>query len=77
MPGVFIFRMAAGIVALPEATATAVPALVEAITMDGLTASWIVVSLTLGVVVPKYIYDACLREPDRKRVASNAMFPKG
>jgi uncharacterized membrane protein YjjB (DUF3815 family) len=60
MPGVFVFRMAAAIVTLPGATAASVPALVGAIALDGLTASLIVISLSLGIVLPKHLYDACL-----------------
>ena len=60
MPGVFVFRMAAAIVTLPGATAASVPALVGAIALDGLTASLIVISLSLGMVLPKHLYDACL-----------------
>jgi hypothetical protein len=37
--------------------------------MDGLTAFLIVVSLTLGVVPPKYLYDAYLCGRDLKRDA--------
>jgi uncharacterized membrane protein YjjB (DUF3815 family) len=61
MPGVFVFRLAAGILDLPHASPTSVPRLIEAIALDGLTAMLIVVALTLGIVMPKHLYDAYLR----------------
>ncbi|SDA35701.1 threonine/serine exporter family protein [Sphingomonas sp. NFR15] len=61
MPGVFVFRMAAGIIALSSAPTTSVPNLIEAVALDGLTAALIIATLTLGIIIPKLFYDALAR----------------
>lgn len=58
MPGVFVFRMVAGVLLLQGADAASAWTLFEAVVMDGVTAVLVIAALTLGIVVPKHIYDA-------------------
>jgi uncharacterized membrane protein YjjP (DUF1212 family) len=56
MPGVFLFRMASGLVQLTN-SANATPDLLGATIADGMTAFTIVLAMSFGVVVPKIILD--------------------
>jgi uncharacterized membrane protein YjjB (DUF3815 family) len=56
MPGVFLFRMASGLVQLDGAGAG--PALLVSTISDGVTAATIVLAMTTGLLVPKLLIDA-------------------
>jgi uncharacterized membrane protein YjjB (DUF3815 family) len=58
MPGVLIFRMVAGVLLLEGAGPVPAWAAFEAVVTDGLTAVLVIAALTLGIVVPKHLYDA-------------------
>jgi uncharacterized membrane protein YjjP (DUF1212 family) len=56
MPGVFLFRMASGLVQLSSNSNTTLPLLGATLT-DGMTAINIVLAMSFGVVVPKIVID--------------------
>jgi uncharacterized membrane protein YjjP (DUF1212 family) len=64
MPGVLVFRMVSGLVSLGNADNAAVPHLIKAVANDGITAVSIVLALTIGIVVPKHVFDAVMRHRD-------------
>ena len=55
VPGVYIFRMLAGLVQLPATTS---PPLLAAIVSDGAVAALVVTGMAVGLVVPMHIRDA-------------------
>jgi uncharacterized membrane protein YjjP (DUF1212 family) len=65
IPGVFLFRMASGLVQLAEGSHTTL-ALISAIVADGMTAVTIIFAMSLGLIVPKMIID---RFSDRSKQA--------
>jgi uncharacterized membrane protein YjjB (DUF3815 family) len=56
MPGVFLFRMASGLVTLAHGTATSAQ-LAAATLGDGVTALLIIFAMSLGVIFPKMALD--------------------
>jgi uncharacterized membrane protein YjjB (DUF3815 family) len=56
MPGVFLFRMASGLVQLANNSNTTFE-LLRATIADGMTAITIILAITVGVVVPKIVID--------------------
>ncbi len=60
IPGVFLFRMASGLVQLAGGLHTTVE-LISATIADGVTASTIILAMSLGLIVPKMIID-CIGE---------------
>jgi len=56
IPGVFLFRMASGLVQLANASNTTLQ-LLGATIADGMTAVTIILAMTLGVIVPKIVFD--------------------
>jgi uncharacterized membrane protein YjjP (DUF1212 family) len=66
IPGVFLFRMASGLVQLAEGSHTTL-ALISATVADGMTAVTIIFAMSLGLIVPKMIID---RFSDRSKQAS-------
>jgi len=52
IPGVFLFRMASGLVQLANSS-NATPELLGATIADGMTAITIILAMTFGVIVPK------------------------
>ncbi|AHJ69168.1 putative membrane spanning protein [Granulibacter bethesdensis] len=58
MPGVFVFRMFAGLLALQHASSADMTTLLEGTLTDGLTAFLVVAAMTVAIVVPKHTYDA-------------------
>jgi uncharacterized membrane protein YjjP (DUF1212 family) len=65
IPGVFLFRMASGLVQLAEGSHTTL-ALISATVADGMTAITIIFAMSLGLIVPKMIID---RFSDRSKQA--------
>ena len=56
IPGVFLFRMASGLVQLAEGSHTTL-ALISATLADGMTALTIVLAMSVGLIVPKLVID--------------------
>ena len=68
IPGVFLFRMGGGLVALAALGGKAPPDLLLATIADGSTAVLIMLAMTLGLILPKMIIEhfrsaACPRQP--------------
>ncbi|MET0323564.1 MAG: threonine/serine exporter family protein [Duganella sp.] len=57
MPGVLVFRMAGGLLALPAAVPADVLPLLQATVSDGLTALMVIAAMTIGIVMPKHAFD--------------------
>jgi uncharacterized membrane protein YjjP (DUF1212 family) len=56
IPGVFLFRMASGLVQLAEGSHTTLP-LIGATIADGMTAVTIILAMSLGLIIPKMVID--------------------
>jgi uncharacterized membrane protein YjjB (DUF3815 family) len=56
MPGVYLFRMMSGLVQIHGGAAPTLP-LIQGAIADGMTASLVVVAMSLGLIVPKLIID--------------------
>jgi uncharacterized membrane protein YjjB (DUF3815 family) len=56
IPGVFLFRMASGLLQLANDSNTTLQ-LLGATIADGMTAVTIILAMTLGVIVPKIVLD--------------------
>jgi uncharacterized membrane protein YjjB (DUF3815 family) len=64
MPGVFLFRMASGLVQLANSSNTTLE-LLGATIADAMTAITIIVAMSFGVVVPKIVIDRLGDSPTR------------
>jgi uncharacterized membrane protein YjjP (DUF1212 family) len=67
IPGVFLFRMASGLVQLGDGSHTTLPLISETIA-DGVTATTIVLAMSIGLIVPKLAID---RLSDRLKAAAS------
>ena len=56
MPGVFLFRMASGLVQLADGSQTTL-ALISATIADGMIAVTIILAMSFGLIVPKLVID--------------------
>ncbi|MGB2636455.1 MAG: threonine/serine exporter family protein, partial [Candidatus Acidiferrum sp.] len=56
IPGVFLFRMASGVVQLAEGSHTTLE-LLSATIADGTTALAIILAMSLGLIIPKMMID--------------------
>jgi uncharacterized membrane protein YjjP (DUF1212 family) len=56
LPGVFLFRMSSGLLQLDNASNTTLQLLAATIA-DGMTAVTVILGMTLGVIVPKIVFD--------------------
>jgi uncharacterized membrane protein YjjB (DUF3815 family) len=56
IPGVYLFRMASGLLQLADGSHTT-PALIAATIADGMTASFIILAMSFGLITPKLIID--------------------
>ena len=63
MPGVFLFRMAAGMVEIVTRDQQTPPELLVQVTADGLTALLIVLAMAFGLIIPKMVIDHFTRSP--------------
>ncbi len=57
MPGIYIFRMASGLVQFAKASPTT-PALLSEIVSSGMTALMIILAMSLGLIVPKMLIES-------------------
>ena len=57
MPGVFLFRLAAGLVTIMNAGEAAPPALLMPLVVDGTTAAMILVAMAFGLILPKMMLE--------------------
>jgi len=62
IPGVYLFRMASGLVQLADGS-DRTPELIGATIADGMTASFIVLAMSFGLIVPKLIIDRLSERP--------------
>jgi uncharacterized membrane protein YjjP (DUF1212 family) len=67
IPGVFLFRMASGLVQLANGSHTTLP-LITATLADGMTAVTIILAMSFGLIVPKLLID-WLGERSEKRAS--------
>jgi uncharacterized membrane protein YjjP (DUF1212 family) len=58
IPGIFLFRMSSGLVALQRGFASSNPLLLAQTLSDGVTALLIVIAMILGLTLPSRLYDA-------------------
>ena len=65
MPGVFLFRMASGLVQV-TAGAVAPAALVGGTLSDGVTAATIILAMSLGLLAPKLLIDSLSERAARR-----------
>jgi uncharacterized membrane protein YjjB (DUF3815 family) len=56
IPGVFLFRMASGLVQLADGSHTTL-ALISATFSDGMTAIAVILAMSFGLIVPKMVID--------------------
>jgi uncharacterized membrane protein YjjP (DUF1212 family) len=68
MPGVYIFRMASGLVQIAGDSPTT-PALLSAIIWNGVTALMIILAMSLGLIVPKMLIESVHEK--RRRIRSS------
>jgi uncharacterized membrane protein YjjP (DUF1212 family) len=66
IPGVFLFRMASGLLQLANGSNTTFQ-LLGATIADGMTAVNIILAMTLGVIVPKIVFDRLARSAKRSK----------
>ena len=57
MPGVFLFRMAGGLLELAAQGSAAGPQLLIPLVTDGVTALLIVLAMTIGLIVPRMLIE--------------------
>jgi len=66
MPGVFLFRMASGLLQLADGSRTTLE-LISATLSDGMTAVIIVLAMSFGLIVPKIIIDYLSERPTQPK----------
>jgi uncharacterized membrane protein YjjB (DUF3815 family) len=66
MPGVYIFRMASGLVQIAGASPTT-PALLSEVVSNGMTALMIILAMSLGLIVPKMLIESVSEKRQRTR----------
>jgi uncharacterized membrane protein YjjP (DUF1212 family) len=81
IPGVYLFRMASGLLEIAGGSQTTL-ALLSATAADGLTAAIITLAMSFGLIVPKMVVDyfsdrAARRKPDEARDHATIAEPSG
>ena len=66
IPGVFLFRMASGLIQLGDGSHTTLP-LIGATIADGVTATTIILAMSIGLIVPKIAIDRLSDRSNRAR----------
>ena len=66
MPGVYVFRMASGLVQIAGDLPTS-PALLSAIIGNGVTALMVILAMSLGLIVPKMLIESVHEKRQRIR----------
>src|SRR5215469_985940 len=66
IPGVFLFRMASGLLQLAHSSNTTLN-LLSATVSDGMVAITIILAMTFGVIVPKVVIDRLTQSASRER----------
>jgi uncharacterized membrane protein YjjP (DUF1212 family) len=66
IPGVFLFRMASGLLQLASDSNTTLQ-LLGATVADGMTALTVILAMSLGVVVPKVVFDRVIQSKTRPK----------
>lgn len=66
LPGIFLFRMASGLLQLADGTHTTVE-LISATIADGITAISIILAMSFGLIVPKLVIDHLADRATRSR----------
>jgi uncharacterized membrane protein YjjB (DUF3815 family) len=57
MPGVYLFRMASGLMQIGSGSQTTTLQLIAATTSDGITAVMIILAMSFGLIIPKMLID--------------------
>jgi uncharacterized membrane protein YjjB (DUF3815 family) len=57
IPGVYLFRMASGIVQIGSGSQTTTSQLIAATTSDGMIAVMIILAMSFGLIIPKMLID--------------------
>ena len=73
VPGVLVFRLFGGLVALQDAAPGTALGLLQATVSDGLTASMVIAALTVGIVIPKHLFDAMTAAAGKRGQAAGAV----
>jgi uncharacterized membrane protein YjjP (DUF1212 family) len=73
IPGVFLFRMASGLLELSSGAPAGVPLISETIA-DGMTATTIILAMSLGLIAPKLVIDRLADRAGRSKLRGD---PKG
>src|SRR5262249_55751350 len=71
MPGVYLFRMMSGLEQIADGATTTLP-LIQATISAGMTASVIILAMSLGLIVPKLIVDYLGNRPAQAKTAGTA-----
>jgi hypothetical protein len=69
IPGVYLFRMASGLLQIADGSET-IPVLLGEVTADGMVATMIILAMSLGLVVPKLVIDYFGDRAPRLKVSS-------
>jgi len=71
MPGVYLFRMMSGLVQISDGAQTSLALIAETISA-GMTASIIILAMSLGLVIPKMIIDWLSEQSTQTRLMGRA-----
>jgi uncharacterized membrane protein YjjP (DUF1212 family) len=66
MPGIFVFKLASGLVAVYRADSTVTLAMLTGIVSNGTAIFLIVMAMTLGLIVPKMLIDGWIASQEKK-----------
>ena len=66
IPGVFLFRMASGLLQLADGSQTTLE-LISATIADGMTAMIITLAMSFGLIIPKLVIEYLSESPTKKK----------